>query len=84
MSVGESPAVVFFLPREGVFKERSKIERVKKTLTDPLFGLKQTNKQSIILARQMCQARYIFLGKWHLGMRVDMHTLLNISLLLIM
>lgn len=42
LSVGESPAVVFFLPREGVFKERSKIERVKKTSTAPLFGLKQT------------------------------------------
>lgn len=83
MSVGESPAVVFFLPPEGVFKERSKTERVKKTSTAPLFGLKQTDKQSIILVRQMCQTRYRFLGKWHLGMRVDMHTLLNISLLVI-
>lgn len=62
MSAGESLAVAFLSPK-GVLKERRKIERVMKTSTVLLFGLKQTNKQTKhILVRQMLQMQYIFWG----------------------
>ena len=79
----ESPAVVFFLPPEGVFKERNKIERVKKTSTAPLFGLKQTKHHTsgtnvsnmIHIFRQMAswnEGGYVYFIKYipitdHLG-----------------
>lgn len=64
VSVGES-LIVSFLSPKGVFKGRSKIERIMKTSTAPFFGLKQTKHYTC--ETEVSNAICAF-GRWHLGM----------------